>query len=115
MLDLAHLSIELSLGLGGVLGHLGEEGLLHGGTGGLVVRKVACHMGADGGDVSTTAGNLLGNLGLNLVEENQKALSPIGSVRHEHASLFNIHRRDRGARSELTIRSEEHTSELQSP
>merc|ERR1712159_628273 len=93
-LDTTHVAVQGSLGAASVDCHLGEKLLFHGGTSGLVVGEVASHVGTDGGDVSTTASRLLGDLLLDLVEVLEKAHAAIWRVRHDHASLLDINRLD---------------------
>merc|ERR1712146_807797 len=61
-LDTTHVAVQGSLSTTSIHRHLGEKLLLHGGASRLVVGEVASHVGADSGDVSTTASRLLGDL-----------------------------------------------------
>merc|ERR1712178_181345 len=83
-LDTTHVAVQGSLSTTSIHRHLGEKLLLHGGASRLVVGEVASHVGADSGDVSTTASRLLGNLLLDLVEVLEKAHAAIWRVRHDH-------------------------------
>merc|ERR1712178_407226 len=77
-LDTTHVAVQGSLSTTSIHRHLGEKLLLHGGASRLVVGEVASHVGADSGDVSTTASRLLGDLLLDLVEVLEKAHAPSG-------------------------------------
>merc|ERR1712178_196888 len=83
-LDTTHVAVQGSLSTTSIHRHLGEKLLLHGGASRLVVGEVASHVGADSGDVSTTASRLLGDLLLDLVEVLEKAHAAIWRVRHDH-------------------------------
>merc|ERR1712216_1040262 len=91
-LDTTHVAVEGVLGGLGVDRHLGEERLLHGGTGSLVKRKVASHVGADGGNVRTATSRLLSDLLLDFREVLEQTHAPVGGVGDKHASLLDIHR-----------------------
>merc|ERR1719163_221117 len=85
-LDTTHVAVE------GVLSGLGDERLLHRGTGSLVKRKVASHVGADGGNVRTATSRLLSDLLLDFREVLEQTHAPVGGVGDKHASLLDIHR-----------------------
>merc|ERR1712036_168755 len=104
-LHTTHVAVERLLGTPGVDGHLGEQLLLHRGTGGLVVCEVARHVGTDRRNVGTTAGRLLRDLLLDLVEVLEKAHTPIRGVCHDHASLLDIHRLDGSWTTDVVSRS----------
>merc|ERR1711959_469466 len=91
-LDTTHVAVEGVLSGLGVDRHLGEERLLHRGTGSLVKRKVASHVGADGGNVRTATSRLLSDLLLDFREVLEQTHAPVGGVGDKHASLLDIHR-----------------------
>merc|ERR1711881_539794 len=91
-LNTTHVAIKRVLGSLGIDGHLGKELLLHRGTSGLIEGEIASHVSTDGGDISTTASGLLGDLFLNLVEVLEQTHAPVGGVGDNHASLLDIHR-----------------------
>merc|ERR1711881_792988 len=106
-LDATHVAVQSSLGTTSIDSHLGKKLLLHGGTRSLVVGKVAGHVGADSGDVSTTASRLLGDLLLDLVEVLEKAHAAIWCVGHNHASLLHINRLDGAGATDVIPRANE--------
>merc|ERR1712178_267369 len=106
-LDTTHVAVQGSLSTTSIHRHLGEKLLLHGGASRLVVGEVASHVGADSGDVSTTASRLLGNLLLDLVEVLEKAHAAIWRVRHDHASLLHINRLDGAGATDVVPRANE--------
>merc|ERR1711959_466945 len=91
LLVLAH---DSTLGNEGIVCHLGQEHLFHLRAGECVGSKVLGHLGAHCGNISLAPGNLLGNVGLNLVKEGKEALTTIGGLGDEHASLLDIHALD---------------------
>merc|ERR1712178_619479 len=106
-LDTTHVAVQGSLSTTSIHRHLGEKLLLHGGASRLVVGEVASHVGADSGDVSTTASRLLGDLLLDLVEVLEKAHAAIWRVRHDHASLLHINRLDGAGATDVVPRANE--------
>merc|ERR1711881_658576 len=106
-LDTTHVAVQGSLGTASIHRHLGKKLLLHGGTSCLVVGKVASHVSADSGDVSTTASRLLGDLLLDLVEVLEKAHAAIWRVRPDHASLLHINRLDGAGATDVVPRANE--------
>merc|ERR1711881_36866 len=106
-LDATHVAVQSSLGTTSVDSHLGKKLLLHGGTRSLVVGEVAGHVGADSGDVSTTASRLLGDLLLDLVEVLEKAHAATWCVGHNHASLLHINRLDGAGATDVIPRANE--------
>merc|ERR1712178_586583 len=106
-LDTTHVAVQGSLSTTSIHRHLGEKLLLHGGACRLVVGEVASHVGADSGDVSTTASRLLGDLLLDLVEVLEKAHAAIWRVRHDHASLLHINRLDGAGATDVVPRANE--------